>query len=319
MSLDDDLVRLRPFPGLCLTPADLLVEQRYHQRSLQRHARFLSGHGVVQGLSVDLVQELDRYVARVTAGYGLSSLGQGVYLAQDLVFMLEEQQADGDYLLWLVRDEHPDPEALRPVFDTTDQSQSARIVEVVTPILRPVQAEELPHGVALAKIRVRLGRMARLHVPMPRAGRVSRAAESALKPQVTRFIERSRRVIQLLFRTTTVQEMSVETYGFYSALVSAEFLLIEEGTADRVLYRTAGSLVRHGRAFFDADAVHGLTDRLQQLADLVREAAEAVPEAHQEDQEWQRWFERFERLLPKLERALEELQTTVDPDRDVGL
>jgi hypothetical protein len=315
MPFDEDLVRLRPFEGLCLTADDLLTEQRYHQRSLQRHARFLSGHGVVQGLGVEVEQQLDRYEARIKAGFGLTSEGQGVHLPDDLTVRLEEQQADGEYLLWLVREDREDGDAVRPVFDTTDGMVSARVVERVSIRLLPAQIE-VQQGVALAHVRVRLGRMARLNVPVPRAGRVARAAESSLKPQILRFVERNRRILQLVFRTRVVQELSIEAFGFYSALVAAEFLLIEEGTADRVLYRTSGALVRHGHAFYDADAVHSLTDRMQQFADLLRAAGEGIPEAHQEDREWQRWFERFERLLPGLQRAVEELQATVDPDAE---
>jgi hypothetical protein len=316
MNDPDDLVRLRPFEGLCLTAADLVAEQTFHRRSLERHARFLSGHGVVQGLSVELEQKLDHYEARIRAGFGLTAQGQGVHLPTDLVFPLEEQASDGDYTLWLVREEQLDPDALRPVFDTSDQPQSARVRETVVPRLLPGD-QEVPWGVALARIRARLGRMTRLHAPVPRAGRVLRAAESALKPQVLRFVNRSRRALNLVYRTAVLQELSVAAFGFYASVVSAEFLLLEEGTPDRVLYRTAGSLIRHARGFYDSDAVRELTDRLHQVAELVRGVDDAVPEAHHEDREWQRWFEQFERILPPLDRAVEQLQATVDPGKEL--
>ncbi|HMV65748.1 MAG TPA: hypothetical protein PKA64_02765 [Myxococcota bacterium] len=315
MAYDEDLIRLNPFEGLCLTAADMLAEQRYHRRSLERHARFLSGHGVVQGLSVELEQRLDRYDARIRVGYGLTAHGQGVHLPVDLTFRLEDQATDGDYVLWLVREEQPDPDAVRPVYDTSDRMISARIVETVGPRLLP-QGHDVPYGVALAHIRVRLGRMTRLNVPVPRAGRVLRAAESALKPQVLRFVTASRRVLSLLYRTTVLQELSVNAFGFYSALVSAEFLLIEEGTPDRVLYRTAGTLMGHARGFYDSDEVREMTERLFQVAEVVRAVADAVPEPYHEDREWQRWFEQFERVLPPLDRTVAELVATVDPTKE---
>ncbi|MFM2162665.1 MAG: hypothetical protein RLZZ383_2177 [Pseudomonadota bacterium] len=314
MAHDEPLVRLRPFEGLCLTAADLIVEQSFHRRALERHAHFLHGHGVVQGLGVELVQTLDRYEARVRAGFGLTARGQGIRLASDRVVPLEEQGTDGDYTLWLVRDEPLDPLALRPVFDTSDQPQSARAVERIQPRLVPAD-EEIEDGVALAHLRVRLGRMAKLAVPVPRAGRVARAAESALKPMVLRFVDRSRRALTLVYRTAVLQELDVASFGFYAAVVAAEFVLLEEGTSDRVLYRAAGSLVGHARGFYDADAVRALTDRFEQVAELVRALDDRRPEPHHDDREWQRWFEQFERCLPALDRAVEELQATVDPGK----
>lgn len=317
MPYDEDLVRLNPFEGLCLTAEDMLAEQRYHRRSQERHARFLSGHGVVQGLRVDLELKLDRYEARISAGYGLTSQGQGVHLPIDLTFHLEDQASDGDYVLWLVREDRLDPETARPVFDVSDRKVAARVVETVVPRLLP-RGTDVAHGVALAVIRARLGRMTTLRVPVPRAGRVSRAAESAIKDAVLQFVNDASEVIRLLYRTAVLHELSIAAFGFYSALVSAEFLLLEEGTPDRVLYRTAGNLVRHGRVFFDSDEVRQTTDRLNQVSDAIREVGASIPEARHDDRSWHAWFEKFERVLPPLRRTAMELQATVDPSKDTG-
>lgn len=312
--MSNELVRLNPFEGLCLTANDLLVEQRYHRANLQRHARFLSGHGVVQGLSVELQQKLDRYEVNVKAGYGLTAAGQGIELEADLTLTLEPQDADGEYMLWLVHMESEDAESMQPVFDTADE-RAARILERVEARLLPAD-EERRDGVALARIRVRLGRMAHIRIPVPRAGRVARAAESYLKPRVMEFVELNRKAMQLLFRTAVLQELSIASYGFYAALVSAEFVLLEEGTPDRVLYRSAGALVRHGRQFYDSDAVRELTDRVSQVSQLLRTLDDGIPQATHEDMQWQTWFEQFERILPPLQRMTEELQATVEATKE---
>ena len=48
------LRRLRPFEGLCLTAQDFADEQGYHRKNLARHNSYLHGHGIVQGLKVEL-------------------------------------------------------------------------------------------------------------------------------------------------------------------------------------------------------------------------------------------------------------------------
>jgi hypothetical protein len=308
--LRDDLVRLQPFEGLCLTASDLLVEQAYHRRSLRRHARYLAGHGVVQGLSVELERRLDRYAATVGAGFGLTRDGQGVHLASDLTVPIEAQEVEGDFTLWLVHVDREDDGATRPVFDTADL-RPARVVEAVEP--RLVRAdEELADGVAVARLRLRLGRVALLHAPVPRAGRVDRAAESWLKPRVQRFVALQRTSMLLLFRTALLQELSIAAYGFYAALVASELVLLDEGTPDRLLYRTAGTLVGHARTFYDSDAVRALTHRVGEVVELLRGLDDGTPGADGDDRAWQAWFEDFERLLPALERSTAELQATVD-------
>ena len=63
MSFAHSLIRLNPFEGLCLTSEDLYAEQLYHRRNLHRHALFMHGYGIVQGLQVELEQKRKKYTA----------------------------------------------------------------------------------------------------------------------------------------------------------------------------------------------------------------------------------------------------------------
>lgn len=311
MSFEHTLVRLNPFEGLCLTAADLRAEQTYHRRTLHRHSLFLHGFGVVQGLQVELEQQKKRYTAIVKAGYGITREGQGVHLHQDVAIPLEIPNQDGEYVLWLFHAERPDPESMRPVFDTQD-TREARLIEGVAPRLLPAEEEPLD-AVALCRIHVRLGRMVQVQLPVPRAGRQARAAESYLKPRVEEFIRLNRKILSSLFRTETVKEQSIGMVGFMSALISAEFLLIEEGTSDRVLYRTAGRLVNYAHDFYDP--LPRTTERIEQFTGFVRRVHAEVPAADQTDETWLRWFQQFERLLQPLQRISEELDQTVEAMR----
>ena len=232
------LSRLRPFEGLCLTAADLADEQVYHRRNLQRHVLYMHGHGIVQGLQVEIEQRKDKYVAIIQAGYGITRIGQGVMLADAVAVPLEVPRRDGEYMLWLFNVEGMDPEQMRPMFDTGEKKE-ARIRETCAPRLHSID-EDQPDAVALTRINVRLGRMVQVLLPVPRAGRQARAAESYLKPRVVEFIRLNKNIVNNLFRTAQLQELDLGALGFYGALVSSEFLLIEEGTSDRVLYRSAG-------------------------------------------------------------------------------
>lgn len=101
------LSRLRPFEGLALTSNDLLDEQAYHRRNLARHALYLHGHGIVQGLQVDLEQRKERYAATIQAGYGITRMGQGVLLSDPATLPLDIPRSDGEYMLWLFHVEAP--------------------------------------------------------------------------------------------------------------------------------------------------------------------------------------------------------------------
>jgi len=311
MSFPHTLQRLHPFEGLCLTAQDLADEQLYHRRSLQRHALFLHGFGVVQGLQVELEQRKKKYAATIKSGFGITAIGQGVHLRQDVVVPLEVPKQDGAYLLWMFHIERPDAQTARPVFDTADTRES-RITEDVAPRMLPAE-EEHPDGVALARLNVRLGRLVRVPLPVPRAGRQARAAESHLKARVVEFIRLNRSILTDLFRTDTLKDQSIHLVAFLNALISAEFLLIEEGTSDRVLYRAAGTLITYGHDFYNP--LPATTERIGQLTEFIRRVNAEIPGTEQPDETWLKWFLQFERLLQPLQRIHEELESTVEAMR----
>ena len=73
---DLNLTRLRPFEGLCLTADDLLDEQTYHRSNNHRHNLYMHGHGIVQGLQVEIGQARKKYSAVIEAGFGVTQMGQ---------------------------------------------------------------------------------------------------------------------------------------------------------------------------------------------------------------------------------------------------
>ena len=311
MSFPHPLRRLNPFEGLCLTASDLLDEQTYHRRSLQRHAVFLNGYGIVQGLHVELEQQRKQYTAVLKAGYGITPLGQGVHLPNDVRIPLTVPKQDGEYMLWLFHVEQPDADAMRTVFDTAD-TREGRVIETAAPRMHAAD-EEFEDGVALCRITVRLGRMVQAPLPVPRAGRQVRASESYLKPRVLDFLRLSKKVLQNLFRTRTVGEISIGALGLYSAVASAEMVLLEEGTSDRVLYRLAGALIQYSHDFF-----HPLppsTERIGQYTEFLRRVHAEVPGPDQGDETWLKWFQAFERLIQPLQRISDELESTIEAER----
>jgi hypothetical protein len=305
------LARLRPFEGLALTAKDLADEQVYHRRNLHRHVLYMHGHGIVQGLQVEIEQRKDKYVAVIQAGYGITRLGQGVLLGEAVAVPLEVPRQDGEYMLWLFHVEAPDDREMRTIFDTNEQKE-ARTKEFSAPRLHAVE-EDCPDAIALTRINVRLGRMVQVLLPVPRAGRQARAAESYLKPRVVEFIRVNKNIVVNLYRTAQLQELDLGMLGFYSALVSAEFLLIEEGTSDRVLYRSAGSLINYAHDFFNA--LPKTIERIDKFKEFVRRVNAEVPGAEQGDEIWLRWFDKFERLLQPLGKIAEELERTVEAQR----
>lgn len=305
------LHRLNPFEGLCLTSTDLLDEQTYHRKSLHRHTLYLHGHGIVQGLQVELEKRKSKYVAIIQAGYGITRMGQGVALTEPVAVPLEVPKKDGEYMLWLFHVEGPDDETQRPVFDTTDTKET-RVREFCAPRLHAAE-EDHSDAVALTRINVRLGRMVQVLLPVPRAGRQVRAAESYLKPRVVEFIHLNKKVMGNLFRTALVKDLDLAVLNFSSALVSSEFLLIEEGTSDRVLYRTAGSIIGYAHDYYNG--LPTTTDRVNKFTQFVRRVHAELPGDDQGDEVWLKWFDKFERLLQPLKKISDELEKTVEAQR----
>ncbi|MSQ03296.1 MAG: hypothetical protein EXR71_15625 [Myxococcales bacterium] len=305
------LSRLRAFEGLCLTAKDVGDEQSYHRRNLQRHVLHMHGHGIVQGLQVEIEQRKDKYVAVIQPGYGVTRIGQGVLLADAVAVPLEVPRQDGEYMLWLFHVEGADESDMRPIFDTGEQS-AARTRETCAPRMHALD-EDQPDAIALTRINVRLGRMVQVLLPVPRAGRQARAAESYLKPRVVDFIRLNKSIVNNLFRTSQLSELDLGALGFYSALVSSEFLLIEEGTSDRVLYRTAGSLINYAHDFYNP--LPRSLERVDKFKEFVRRVNAEVPGSDQGDEVWLRWFDKFERLLQPLGKIAEELEKTVEAQR----
>jgi hypothetical protein len=311
MSIDEPLRRLKPFEGLCLTAMDMMAEQTYHRRNLQRHSLYLHGHGIVQGLQVELQQKKKKYNAIIQSGFGITRMGQGVLLADPVAVPLEVPRKDGEYMLWVFHVEQADEEDTRPVFDTAEL-KPARVVESVAPRLHPLD-EPQADAVALCRINVRLGRMVQVLLPVPRAGRHARAAESYLKPRVVEFIRINKKVVQNLFRTSKLKELDLGLLGFFSALISAEFVLIEEGTSDRVLYQTAGSLIGYAHDFYNP--LPKTIERIERFKEFVRRVHAEIPGADQGDEVWLKWFDKFERLLQPLSKISDELEKTVEAQR----
>jgi len=308
---DPILRRLNAYEGLCLTSGDFLAEQHYHRRNLQRHAVFLHSHGIVQGLQVELQRRRDRFVAIIQSGYGITRLGQGVHLPEAVAVPLEVPKKDGEYMLWLFHVESPDDGDMRTVFDTREL-RSARVKEFCAPRLHSA-GEEQADAVALCRITVRLGRMVKIPLPVPRAGRQARAAESYLKPRVVDFIRINRKVMTNLFRTRQLSELDLSALAFNSAIVSSEFLLIEEGTSDRVLFRTAGSLINYAHDWYSP--LPPTIQRMERFKDYVRRVNAEVPGPQQGDEVWLDWFDKFERLLKPLQQLSDELEKTVEAQR----
>lgn len=308
---DKPLSRLNPFEGLCLTSQDLLDEQTYHRQSLQQHNRHLHGYGIVHGLQVELTNKKKGHLVTIQSGFGIAQNGSGVHVPFNMECMLDKPSSDGLYVLWLILLDTEDQADLRQVFDTAQQN-SARIVEQVVVKLVP-DGETFENGIQLRRIQNRMGRMSPLSDPVPRAGRTERAAESYLKPRLLSFIELNRKILNLLYRTTEVREIEMDTISFNSALISAEFNLLEEGTTDRVLYRVAGLLTTFANNFYGS--MRNQIEALEGVKGEIRRISMNLPDARQSNDVWRDWFGSIQRINALLEDVASALEDTIGPQQ----
>lgn len=308
---DKPLSRLHPFEGLCLTSQDLLDEQTYHRRSLQLHNRHLHGYGIVHGLQVELANKKKGHLVTIQSGFGITQDGSGVHVPFNMECMLDKPSSDGLYVLWLILLETEDQADLRQVFDTAQQN-SARILEQVVVKLVP-EGESFDNGIQLRRIQNRMGRMSPLSDPVPRAGRTERAAESYLKPRLLSFIELNRKILNLLYRTTEVREIEMDTLSFNSALISSEFNLLEEGTTDRVLYRIAGLLTTFANNFYGS--MRNQIEALDSVKGEILRISMNLPDARQSNDVWRDWFGSIQRINALLEDVANALEDTIGPQQ----
>jgi hypothetical protein len=149
--------------------------------------------------------------------------------------------------------------------------------------------------------------------PVPRAGRTERAAESYLKPRLLSFIELNRKILNLLYRTTEVREIEMDTLSFNSALISAEFNLLEEGTTDRVLYRVAGLLTTFANNFYGS--MRNQIEALEAVKNEIRRIWGKLPDARQSNDVWRDWFGSIQRINSLLEDVASALEDTIGPQQ----
>ncbi len=119
--------------------------------------------------------------------------------------------------------------------------------------------------------------------------------------------------MQNLFRTALVKELALSALSLNSSLVSSQFLLIEEGTSDRVLYRTAGTLITYAHDWYN-DLPKTIA-RIDKFKAFVRKVNAEIPGVDQPDDVWLKWFDKFERLLQPLGKISEELEKTAEAKR----
>lgn len=311
MELETCGQRLSPFDGMALGAADLQREQDFHRAARQRLARALGGEGVVEGLGLSLdvdSRSRGRVTLKVQPGVALAADGEVLWLRQTHPLAIDPPAMDGDYGVWLVRQERPDLSSSRPVLDG-EAERTAAVCEVLTLAVLPAGATQAT-GALLGWLRSRLGALVVLGRPVPRAGREDWLAESAWRPLVTRLLGATQAVLDALERTRTLAEAPLAGWRLTAVVCAVESMLLRPGTSDVVLARQAGQLVLSAHRFVEGlprrpDALEEVVDALAALASDAPDAATAVPTAIP-------WMERLQGLVPRWEDVAHALTRTAE-------
>ena len=101
--------------------------------------------------------------------------------------------------------------------------------------------------------------------------------------------------------------------AFNASLISSQFMLIEEGTSDRVLYRTAGTLIGYAHDFYNS--LPQSLDSIHQFREALRKVNSELPNPNQSNEVWLRWFRSFDRILVPLQRLADDLVRSIGPQR----
>ena len=152
--------RNRYFHGKLMTARDMAAEQRYHRGSLTRHARSVTGYGVVEGLDGSVERVEGGMAVTVSPGYAIDCAGRPVVVPrQTTVEVPNEEIPGGDRLeLRLEYDECVTETVPIPGSEDACERECAynRIVETFDleidrydpeerPV-KPIPPVELPHG-----------------------------------------------------------------------------------------------------------------------------------------------------------------------------
>lgn len=97
MRQSDPIERPRYFPRQLMTPAEMMLEQRFFIDKLRRHNRLLHGWGIVCGLRIRLVENTDDdLVVEVEPGYALDGFGNEVVVGESVLYPLLPKSSSGD-------------------------------------------------------------------------------------------------------------------------------------------------------------------------------------------------------------------------------
>lgn len=139
--------RNRYFHGKLMSARDMQAEQRYYRGLFTRHARQVTGQGVVSGLDVTLEESDDGFDVALEAGYAVDCCGRPVVVPRDGEFTVEPDDGVDDSV-WVfleydecVRETVPVPGAEDAC---EEQCEYNRVLEVFDIRIEPPEPDRSP-------------------------------------------------------------------------------------------------------------------------------------------------------------------------------